>query len=71
MEEPIDLKKTELFKFAEGRKKLAQGKDEKWITGELVGHNPSNDECDAHFILDGGMTEYRKENLHKHNKEPE
>ncbi len=39
----------------------AHSDDNKWFTGEEVGHSPTEDELLMHFAEHGGGTHYREE----------
>ena len=40
---------------------LAHSDDNRWFTGEEVGHDPTDDELLMHFALYGGGYQYRED----------
>lgn len=61
------VEKSLLYRFCRGIRQKVQSPLNRYYAGEQFHHDPTEGECEIHFIGNGGMREYRKEFMQNNN----
>ena len=62
----VEINGSTLLEYASGFKAEVNSPFNEWVTGEVVGHTPTWDEKLVHFVMRGGVADYRKRFFEKH-----